>query len=125
MYLLKVTENFSAAHKIDGYEGDCKKLHGHNWKIILTARLNELNKIGLAYDLKLLSQDLRNVIETLDHTVLNDIRYFTELNPTAENIGKYIYIKLKEILPGFVSIRSVEVCESENKSVIYIDDQSM
>ncbi|MBN2541546.1 6-carboxytetrahydropterin synthase QueD [bacterium] len=125
MYLLKVSEKFSAAHRIDGYNGDCNRLHGHNWEIKLTVEKQELDKIGLAYDLKTLKEDLRKVIKILDHTLLNDIPDFVGINPTAENIGKFIFGKLQDVLPESVSIKSVEVCESENSSVIYVDDETL
>ncbi|MDD4277816.1 MAG: 6-carboxytetrahydropterin synthase, partial [Candidatus Cloacimonetes bacterium] len=31
MYLLNVSDHFSAAHRLCGYEGACSNLHGHNW----------------------------------------------------------------------------------------------
>jgi hypothetical protein len=33
MYLLNVTAHFSAAHRLEGYNGACRNLHGHNWKV--------------------------------------------------------------------------------------------
>ena len=33
MYRLKVTDSFSSAHQLRGYQGECEELHGHNWKV--------------------------------------------------------------------------------------------
>ena len=33
MYTISVTTNFSAAHKLNGYQGNCERIHGHNWTV--------------------------------------------------------------------------------------------
>lgn len=33
MYILKTEQSFDSAHFLAGYEGKCRNLHGHRWKI--------------------------------------------------------------------------------------------
>jgi 6-pyruvoyltetrahydropterin/6-carboxytetrahydropterin synthase len=49
-----------------------------------------LDEAGLLLDFKLLKQVLRPVIERIDHHMLNELEPFTVLNPSAENIAKYL-----------------------------------
>ncbi len=58
MYILKVSDSFSAAHKLCGYEGACRNLHGHNWKVGLEVQCNSLDEIGLAMDFGILKRIL-------------------------------------------------------------------
>jgi hypothetical protein len=38
--------NFSAAHALKGYQGDCARIHGHNWIIEVFVKCHELDEIG-------------------------------------------------------------------------------
>jgi len=56
----------------------------------------------------------------IDHVCLNDLAYFKEVNPTTENIAKYIYTNfLKKIKP--LKIKTVQVWESDTSSVTYYE----
>ena len=117
MYTLTVEGNFSSAHQLRGYRGKCENLHGHNWKVVLGVRGEELDDIGLLIDFTVLKSMLKEILDGLDHTNINDIPYFTRHNPSAENIARYIAEKFRTALAerGFtkISMDSVTVWESE------------
>lgn len=115
MYTIKVEADFSSAHNLRGYKGRCEDLHGHNWKVELTVRAKALNKIGLVEDFRFLKDKLNAVLDKLDHKYLNEINYFKKVNPTSENIAKYIF----DCLRGIKGIKSVTVWESENSCATY------
>ncbi len=119
MYSIKVEANFSSAHNLRGYKGKCEELHGHNWKIELAITKNKLDKLGMVADFRLVKDRLNMVLEKLDHKYLNNIPYFKKVNPTSENIAKYIYDCLKRQVPG---VKSVTVWESENSSATYYNE---
>ena len=48
MYKLSVTDSFSAAHRLCGYEGACSNLHGHNWTVRVALEAERLDNIGMA-----------------------------------------------------------------------------
>lgn len=116
MYSIKVETNFSAAHNLRGYKGNCDELHGHNWKVEAVVSKNKLDKPGMVLDFRFLKDRLNKVIEKLDHKYLNELSYFKKVNPTSENIAKYIYDRMRLEVPA---IESVTVWESENSSATY------
>jgi 6-pyruvoyltetrahydropterin/6-carboxytetrahydropterin synthase len=91
MYELKIEDSFAAAHRLRGYKGQCEDLHGHNWKVEIVVRADRLNEIGLAIDFHELKSVVRDILGELDHTFLNDLPSFTEMNPSSENISRYIF----------------------------------
>ncbi len=52
MFEIDITRDFSAAHRLSGYQGDCSNLHGHNWTVMAVVQANELDEIGIAVILK-------------------------------------------------------------------------
>ncbi len=91
MYSVRIEASFSAAHNLRGYKGKCEDLHGHNWKVELVVSKEGLDKIGMAADFKYLKAKLNKILGIFDHKYLNNIPYFKKVNPTSENIAKYIY----------------------------------
>jgi len=116
MYTIKVEADFSSAHNLRGYKGKCEELHGHNWKVEAAVSRKKLDKLGMVADFRIVKDELKAILERLDHKYLNDIAYFKKINPTSENIAKYIYDCLKAKTPG---LKSVTVWESENSSATY------
>lgn len=120
MYRLSVSDSFSAAHKLCGYEGACKNLHGHNWKVKVTLACDVLDDIGMALDFGVIKQLLEEILGELDHSYLNDLPYFRDKNPTSENLSRYIYERFETALTELpATVESVEVFESERSSVTY------
>jgi 6-pyruvoyltetrahydropterin/6-carboxytetrahydropterin synthase len=116
MYEVSVREHFDAAHALRGYRGKCENIHGHRFDVIVTVKVDKLDDIGLAYDFSEIKRHLREVLARFDHTSLNDIKPFTGINPSSENIAATIYGELrKRKLPIF----SIKVCESPDSCVTY------
>lgn len=116
MYSVKIEGNFSSAHNLRGYRGKCEALHGHNWKVEIAVSGDNLDKIGMLIDFKILKSKLNAVLDGLDHKYLNKIPYFKKANPTSENIARYIYERLKE---RGLTLRSVTVWENDTSSATY------
>ena len=116
MFSIKVESDFSSAHNLRGYKGKCEALHGHNWKVEAVVRRKSLDKTGMVMDFKLLKDRLNVILEKLDHAYLNNIPIFKKINPTSENIAKYIFDAMKA---SGVSLSSVTVWESENSCATY------
>jgi len=116
MYSVTVEADFSSAHNLRGYKGKCEALHGHNWRVEVEARQKELDDAGMVMDFKVLKKRLRALLETIDHAYLNTIPYFKKVNPTSENIARYLFDALKARIPG---LYRVTVWESENSHASY------
>ena len=87
MYEITVEKHFDAAHYLRGYQGKCEELHGHRYRVVVKLRAEKLNDIGLAYDFTDVKRHLKEILARFDHTCLNDVADFSEINPSAENIA--------------------------------------
>ena len=123
MFEIDITRNFSAAHCLRGYQGECAALHGHNWTVQVVLRVRELDEIGIAVDFKNLKRDLDAILDEFDHTNLSDCPKFKELNPTSEVIAKTTYeILSSKVNDNNVKLHRVKVCESSSSGASYFED---
>jgi 6-pyruvoyltetrahydropterin/6-carboxytetrahydropterin synthase len=122
MYEILIKGDFSSAHNLRGYKGRCEAVHGHTWKVEARFEKAELNDIGISVDFVILKSKLRNILKKLDHTHLNKIAVFKKQNPSAENIARHIYAKLKvSIKEKGLILKSVSVWESETSCATYYE----
>jgi len=123
MYELTIETVFSAAHQLRGYKGKCEALHGHNWKVQVHVLAGRLNEIDIAMDFHDLKGYTNEIVDQLDHGVLNEIFPFTEINPSSENIARWIFDSLKrKIDDENVRVSAVTVWESDTASATYYED---
>ncbi len=120
MYEVMVKGEFSSAHSLRDYDGDCENIHGHNWKVEITFLRKDLDKIGLTVDFRKLKYILNEVIEKLDHKYLNNIDPFKDINPSSENIAKFIFYQIKDMVKD-ANLKSVRVWESEDSAASYYE----
>ena len=122
MFELMIESQFSAAHQLRGYRGKCEALHGHNWRVQVTVSSDKLNDIGIAIDFHDLKAISNEVILSLDHSFLNEVFPFTEINPSSENIAKWIFESIKKKIEGETcNLSSVTVWENETASATYYE----
>lgn len=123
MYEIFVESHIDAAHYLRGYRGKCEAMHGHRFKIVARVRGSKLNDIGIACDFADIKGFLAEVLDRFDHTCLNDVKPFDNMNPSSENLAATIYQELKTKLVGQpVALASVEVWESPVTGVTYQPD---
>lgn len=118
MYKITVELSFSAAHNLVDYHGDCENIHGHNWRVLVTASFKELPPDGMAVDFRVLKAASQKVIAVLDHKHINNIDYFKNTNPTSENIARYIFDCIKKEI---INVDKVTVFETDKYSVTYTE----
>lgn len=115
---------FDAAHFIDGYDGKCGRMHGHTYKVHITAKSHKLNPSRYLdtpdmvcdfKELKWAADDGKK--GGLDHTVLNES---IPVPTTAERIAEYIHRETKKRIPDEIDL-TVTVWETENSWVEYTD----
>lgn len=116
-----IERNFSSAHQLRGYKGKCENLHGHNYKIEIFAKGEELNNIGLLIDFGDLKSAADEIVGYLDHRNLNELPPFDEeLNPSAENIARYFVEYLNSrIADERVSVYKVRCYETPTSVATY------
>lgn len=124
MFELSIRTHFSAAHHLVGYPGSCAAMHGHNWGIDVFVRGRELDATGILVDFRLLKDSVRELLKDLDHTDLNQSTEFKTVNPTSENIARYLYRRLSSALDcAQYRIAKVTVCETPDNTSSYWPDE--
>jgi 6-pyruvoyltetrahydropterin/6-carboxytetrahydropterin synthase len=113
---ISTTRHFSAAHQLRLYDNSLEPVHGHNWKVRVTVRANQLDSIGVVMDFHELERRVDAIIGPFHNRHLNELPAFTTLNPSAENVALYVAQTLR--LPNHVMLYTVEVWETpENRAV--------
>ncbi len=131
-YIVRASTEFSAAHVLYGYAGACNRIHGHNFKVELEVEARALDGVGMAIDFTALEAIAASIAQEFDHRLLNEIPPFTEVNPTAENIGAYFWRRtVRALSEGAgagedgqdrgVRLLSVTVRENDRTSVTYTE----
>jgi len=121
---------FDAAHLLPNHKGQCKNLHGHTYKLIVTCEGTE-QITGTSEGMIMDFSDLKSIVQTgiidkFDHAFIigtdsevekdvaavlkkHDLKMLRlEKRSTAENMAKYIFSKLKQLLVPY-KIRLVEI----------------
>lgn len=122
-YSLRVEIRFSSAHSLRGYPGDCRRLHGHNWKLEVEVTARALDELGIALDFKAIKAAARALADRLDHRYLNEIEPFDRINPTAENLASWFYRGLAERFNReSARVSAVTLWETDSSCVRYTED---
>jgi 6-pyruvoyltetrahydropterin/6-carboxytetrahydropterin synthase len=118
-----VEAEFSAAHSLAGYDGNCRQVHGHNWTVEVSVRCRELNDIGISIDFRNVKQTIRDIIKNIDHSYLNEHPEFKDTNPSSENIARFLYRELGEkINSDAAKVSKVRVSETRSSGVYYWEE---
>lgn len=140
MYILKTEDSFDSAHFLSGYDGKCKNIHGHRWRVVLEVKSKELEAEGqtrgMVVDFSKLKADLKSITDSLDHTFIyekNSLKSTTlaalkdedfkltevDFRPTAENFSKYFFDIFTDM--GY-DVKAVSVYETPNNCAVYSED---
>jgi 6-pyruvoyltetrahydropterin/6-carboxytetrahydropterin synthase len=87
---------FDSAHHLHCYDGKCKNLHGHTYKLQVIMR-GKVDSRGIAIDfgdIKRIAKE--RVIDRLDHRYLNEV--LPPMNTTAENMVVWMYEQIDAAL---------------------------
>lgn len=124
MYEVTIIKSFSSAHLLDQIGGKCEELHGHNFKVEVTVFAMNLSKTGLLIDFRIVKEWLGEILDQMDHKHLNELPFFSGINPSAENIAKHIYEEMElKVKTSDVNVARVKIWESENAAVTYIPEK--
>jgi len=99
VYTVSVQAHYDSAHFLVHYRGKCEFLHGHRYVVEAAVQSAELNEAGIAFDFVDLKRELRALADYLDHTLLNDLPEFKDVETSAENQARWFWDELKKRLP--------------------------
>ena len=136
MNKIRVTKefNFEMAHALWNYDGACKNIHGHSYKLFVTLMGepkidDEDPKFGMVLDFTDLKQLVKGpIVDFLDHSLvvflkaegdaLNTIGQMYEkvhvfdFQPTCENLVLFIVEKIQSLLSPDLELHSVKLYET-------------
>ncbi len=123
IWRLTVRSEFCAGHALRHYQGKCENLHGHNFFVEATLQGEKLqDDVEYLMDFKDIKKILKEVLDELDHKVINDTPPFTQINPTSENLAQYIWQKIHDKLQDQdVDVYCVTVSEKSAQSATYLE----
>jgi 6-pyruvoyltetrahydropterin/6-carboxytetrahydropterin synthase len=137
--MIRITKifTFETAHVLYNYDGKCKNMHGHSYKLFVTVKgtpINDLDhpKNGMVVDFGDIKKIVKSeIIDVWDHAVmLNGISphkqlgedlevkghkvIYCDYQPTCENMLYDIAKKIKSQLPQTVTLAYLKLHETEN-----------
>ena len=132
MYIVKTEDSFDSAHFLARYNGKCRNIHGHRWRVVIEIAGENLDD-GMVVDFTEIKSAVKALTDNLDHSLvmekdtLKPQTYeclvdegfrimIMDFRPTAENFAKYFFDEIKN--KGF-NIRAAEVYETPNNCARY------
>lgn len=101
---------FDAAHHLHRYEGKCKNLHGHTYKVVFGIS-GFVNDIGITIDFGEIKAIWKEHIETyLDHRYLNET--LPPMNTTAENMVVWLFEQMERHMTDGNRVEFVRLFET-------------
>ncbi|ATA92317.1 6-carboxytetrahydropterin synthase QueD [Capnocytophaga canimorsus] len=139
MSTIRITKKFEfeAGHALYGYDGKCKNLHGHSYKLHVTVvgkPINDPNnvKYGMVIDFGDLKRIVKQeIIDEFDHAMIfnansphlelaNELKakghhiILVDYQPTSENLVADFANRIKKYLPENVTLFSLRLQETES-----------
>lgn len=109
----------AGSHHLPNYEGKCKNVHGHNWRVKVCLDGWPL-KIGPYQGMLMDFSFIKEVVNSLDHRNLNDVVE----NPTAENIAIWLCEEIKRIAAPNIENVIIQVYEMD-KSYAQVSSEEL
>jgi len=136
MVKIRITKEFTfeMAHALWNYDGPCKNIHGHSYKLYVTVRGNTIEdstntKMGMVIDFSELKKIINmTIIDYFDHSVVINSKagnpvisnvekmfdkfYIVDYQPTCENLVSHMAKMLTNKLPDGIELFSLKLCET-------------
>lgn len=120
VFEISIQTEFCAAHALV-IAGQKEPVHGHNWRVTATLAGETLDSDGLLCDFHAAEAALAEVIAPFKNADLNRTPPFTDVNPSAENVARYIATALQTKLShdGRARVQSVRVTEAPGCAALF------
>lgn len=123
-FSIQIEGSFESSHYLYEYFEDRRDEpnHGHSWKVFIHLERTDkgLSDDGISVDFLEIRKRLDLLLQRIDHICINDLTEFQGINPTAENIARWFYAGLEEIVNAdSIRIIAIKVCEGPYNIAIY------
>lgn len=146
MPLIRITKifDFETAHALHNYDGLCRNVHGHSYKLYVTVIGNPIvsedsPKLGMVIDFGILKKIVKEkIIDVYDHSLMisdkEDTEKFVNSNPlfkrihildfqpTCEKMIAYFADIIKKELPPEIKLHSLRLYETANSYAEWFED---
>ncbi|MBR2429043.1 MAG: 6-carboxytetrahydropterin synthase [Alistipes sp.] len=137
MSIIRLTKEFTfeAAHMLEGYDGLCREIHGHSYRLFVTVKGEPQSdpdspKLGMVMDFGVLKRIVNEqIVDRLDHSLMmrNTLAaedtmaalgarftrvILTEYQPTCENMLADFAERLLGALPDDIELHSLRLHET-------------
>ena len=137
MSVIRLTKEFTfeAAHMLEGYDGLCREIHGHSYRLFVTVKGEPQSdpnspKLGMVMDFGVLKRIVNEqIVDRLDHSLMmrNTLAaedtmaalgarftrvVLTEYQPTCENMLADFAERLLGALPDDIELHSLRLHET-------------
>ncbi len=119
MFTISVETSFWASHQLLLLDDSKEPMHHHNWLVNADVSSEKLNNMAVVMDFQELKAMLDDIVSEFDNMALNEISHFRQNNPSAENVARYIYEKLRAKLPEGLKLQNIRVVEEPGCAAIF------
>ncbi|MFA5850975.1 MAG: 6-carboxytetrahydropterin synthase [Bacteroidales bacterium] len=146
MSIIRITKEFrfEGAHALTDYDGKCRHIHGHSYRLFVTLKgtpLHETNhpKSGMVLDFSELKNIVNKlIIDPFDHALIlrkdarlvNEIKeayqnvVIVEFQPTCENLTVYFAGLIQKNLPEILELQSIKLYETPTSFVEWVNEDN-
>ena len=139
MSKIRITKqfNFETAHALHGYDGKCRNLHGHSYKLSVTLVGEPItDRTNVKYGMVMDFGDLKTIVneeivDVFDHATVfnkttphlslgNNLKaeghhvIFVDYQPTTENMLVDFVDKIQKRLPELIKLHSIRLQETDS-----------
>jgi len=149
MAKIRVTKffEFEMAHALWNYDGLCRNIHGHSYKLYITVmgeplQNNQNPKNGMVIDFGDLKRIVKKeIVEPFDHSLMvfekaphqkllelggmYERHHLVHFQPTCENMVVYIAERIRPLLPEGIILKNVKLYETANSCAEWIADDNL
>lgn len=146
MSIIRITKEFrfEGAHALTDYDGKCRHIHGHSYRLFVTLKgrpLHEINhpKSGMVLDFSELKNIVNKlIIDPFDHALIlrKDARLVEEImeayqnvvvvefQPTCENLAVYFAGLIQKNIPEILELQSIKLYETPTSFVEWVNEDN-
>ena len=136
MSVIRITKEFTfeMAHALWNYDGPCRNIHGHSYKLLVTVtgktiKDHSSTKLGMVMDFSDLKRIVKkHIVDYFDHPVIISSAagkpeiahikkmfekfYIVDYQPTCENLVLHMANLLQNKIPANICLHNLKLCET-------------
>lgn len=125
MFRTGVRRRLNARHFLAGDFGEESVPHSHPYEVELVCSSNHLDSNGFSTDIAAMETALEEALRGIDDVLLNDLPFFSDRQPSLENLCVYLVQSLRQSLAATSAASNqpleIRIWESETAWASYLE----